>query len=127
MHGGIAMTEQSDEPKQAPQHNSERRSTSIYKILAGAGGGGFLTFLTWMITQATTPIIRDQQRIEQTMMANKIELLAAIEKVRLDQQTGLASLMTLLRDEKTSQWRIDEKQNLEIGELKLLNRKYKEN
>lgn len=115
-----------EEIVQLKHTNRERRSSSIYKILAGAGGGGFLTFLTWMITQTTDPIIRDQTRLEAKIDTTKLELLAAIKEVKLENTTQFNRMMQILQDDRTAQWRLDEKQNIEISEIKLLTKQTKQ-
>lgn len=114
-----------DEELSIKHANGERRSTSAYKILAGAGGGGFLTFIIWLLSQTTDPIIRDQVRLETKLNETKLELLTAIKEVKLENKEGINVLMNALREDKTAQWRIDDKQNLEISELKLLNQTHK--
>lgn len=126
-----------EEPKAQPQpSNRRRRFDMILQIILAALAGGGVAYSAKDVkalnglytTREEGAGIRENIReIRETQVANSIanataqaNTVTALAQLRADMNTNFASLKVILVDNKSAQSLLDNKQSLDISEIKLL-------
>lgn len=108
-----------------PQHNHMRRSTKWVYGLLGASSGGALAFILQMNGLYFTRneglnVKSDVAVLSSKIDATNLNLVTAINGLRTDMNTNFSNLQLQLVRDNHAQNKVDEKQDLAISELKLL-------